>query len=72
MMNYMMFQKRMETEQRERQIKADKEDRDQGYQLCREEMAIQRNNNRAQRNMMKMMMMVMWGGHQGGQQQGPP
>jgi hypothetical protein len=36
----MMFQKRMETEQRERQIKDDKEDRDQEYQLRREEMAI--------------------------------
>jgi hypothetical protein len=72
MMNYMMFQSRMETEQRERQIKADKKDRDREYQLRREEMAIQRKDNRAQRNMMNVMMMAMWGGHQGGQRQGPP
>jgi len=62
----------METEQRERQMKADKEDRDREYQLRREEMAIQREDNRAQRNMMNVMMMAMLGGQQGGQWQGPP
>ncbi len=62
----------METEQRERQMKADKEDRDREYQLRREEMAIQRKDNRAQRNMMNLMMMAMLGGHQGGQWQGAP
>jgi hypothetical protein len=72
MMNYFMFQNRMETEQRERQMKADKEDRDREYQLRREEMAIQREDNRAQRNMMNVMMMAMLGGQQGGQRQGPP
>ena len=67
-----MFQNRMETEQREHQMKADKEDRDRGYQLRREEMAIQREDNCTQRNMMNVMMMAMLGGHQGGQRQGPP
>ncbi len=62
----------METEQRERQMKADKEDRDREYQLHREEMAIQREDNHVQRNMMNVMMMAMLGGHQGGQQQGAP
>ena len=71
-MNYMMFQNRMETEQREHQMKTDKEDRDRGYQLRREEMAIQREDNCTQRNMMNVMMMAMLGGHQGGQRQGPP
>ena len=54
MMNYMMFQNRMETEQREHQMKADKEDRDREYQLRHEEMVIQRQreDNRAQHNMM--------------------
>ena len=60
MMNYMMFQSRIETEQRERQIKADKEDIvDRKYQLRREEMAIQREDNQAQHNMMSMMMMAI-------------
>jgi len=74
MMNYFSFQNRMETEQRERQMKADKEDRDREYQLHREEMAIQRQreDNRTQRNMMNVMMMAMLGGHQGGQWQGAP
>ena len=67
-----MFQNRMETEQREHQMKADKEDRDQEYQLCHEELVIQRKDNSAQRNMMNVMMMAMLGGHQGGQRQGPP
>ena len=56
MMNYLMFQNRMETEQRERQMKADKEDRDWEYQLCCEEMVIQCKDNRAQCNMMNVMM----------------
>jgi hypothetical protein len=72
MMNYMMFQNRMETEQREHQMKADKEDRDREYQLRHEEMVIQREDNRAQHNMMNVMMMAMLGGHQGGHRQGPP
>jgi hypothetical protein len=72
MMNYIMFQNRMETERRERQMKADKEKRDREYQLCREEMAIQREDNQAQRKMMNVMMMAILGVNQGGQRQGPP
>ena len=72
MLNYMMFQNRVEAEQRERQAKTDKEDREREYQLRREELAMQREDNRAQRNMMNFMMMAMLGGQQGRQGQGTP
>ena len=68
----MMFQNKMEAEQREHQAKTNKEDREREYQLCWEELAMQRKDSCAQCNMMNLMMMMMLGGRQGGQGQGEP
>ena len=58
-MSMMMYQNRAESEHRERQSRIDAEQRDQEYQLRREEMAIAREDARAQRQLMNVMMMAM-------------
>ena len=59
MMSMMMYQSRVESEQREHQSKIEVEQREREHLLCREEMAIAREDACAQRQLMNMMMMSM-------------
>jgi hypothetical protein len=58
-MSYMMYQNRVESEQKDRQNKIDAERREHEYELHREELAVQQEKNHAQHQLMNMMMMAI-------------
>ncbi len=59
MMSYMMYQNRVESEQRDRQNRIDAERREPEYELHRMELAVQCEENCAQRQLMNIMMMAI-------------
>ena len=59
MMSYMMYQNRAGSEQRDRQNRINAEHREREYELCCEELAVQRKENHAQRQLTNVVMMAM-------------
>ncbi len=59
LMSYMMYQDRVENEQRDCQHRIDIERREHEYELCHEKLAVQPKENCAQRQLMNVMMMTI-------------
>jgi hypothetical protein len=59
MMSYMVYQNRVELEQRDCQNRIDAERREHEYELRCEELAVQCEENHAQHQLMSVMMMAI-------------
>ncbi len=59
MMSYMVYQNRVEWEQRDHQNRIDAEHSEHEYELRREELAVQRKKSCAQGQLMNAMMMAI-------------
>ncbi len=55
----MMYQYRVELEQRDQQNRIDAKHREHEYELCHEELAVQQEENCAQHQLMNVMMMAI-------------
>ncbi len=58
-MSYMVYQNRVESEQRDHQNRIDAKRREHEYELCHKELAVQREENHAQCELMNVMMMAI-------------
>jgi hypothetical protein len=54
-----MYQNRVKSEQRDRQHRIDAECSEREYELCHEELSVQRKENHAERQLMNVMMMAI-------------
>ncbi len=59
MMSFIVYQNRVESEQRDRQNRIDAEHREHEYELRCEELAVQYEENCAQHQLMNVMMMAI-------------